>query len=98
MQPFSPMMMRENARQNGTKLLPALVTVGHRPTDCVSTSSRWRVNHGTSVSDMNAPTLLVHRAVVRPAQGDQIVELGWTAVRPVDDVVPVGPQMYVEAT
>ena len=28
---------------------------------------------------------------------DEVVELGGTAVRPVDDVVPVNPQMYVEA-
>jgi hypothetical protein len=28
---------------------------------------------------------------------DEVLELGGTAVRPVDDVVPVNPQMYVEA-
>jgi hypothetical protein len=27
---------------------------------------------------------------------DEVVELGAAAVRPVDDVVPVNPQMYVE--
>ena len=41
---------------------------------------------------MEAPTLLMHRAVVRPAQGDQVVEFGWAAVRPVDDVVAIGPR------
>jgi hypothetical protein len=37
---------------------------------------------------VDAPALLVHAAVVRPAQRDQILQLGWT-VRPVGDVVPV---------
>ena len=60
-----------------------------KATDLVS---GWRFHHGNSVSDVDAPTLLVHRAVVRPAQGDQVVELGGTAVRPVDDVVAVGPR------
>jgi hypothetical protein len=55
--------------------------------------SGWRLYDGNSVSDVDAPTLLVHRAMVRPAQGDEIVELGGTAVRPVDDVVAVNPQM-----
>jgi len=59
-------------------------------------SSGRRLHDGKSVSDVDAPPLLVYRAMVRPAQGDQIVELGRTALRPVDDVVPVNPQMYVE--
>jgi hypothetical protein len=46
---------------------------------------------------MDAPTLLVHHAVMPPAQGDEVLELGGTAVRPVDDVVPFNPQMYVDA-
>src|ERR1700687_2263748 len=54
--------------------------------------SGWRLHHGNSVSDVDAPTLLVHAAVVRPAEGDQIVELSWTAVRPVDDVVAIDPR------
>jgi len=57
----------------------------------VARSSGWRLHDGKSISDVNAPTLLVHRAMVRPAQGEQIVELGRTAIRPVDDVVPVNP-------
>ena len=59
----------------------------------VALSSGWRLHDGTSVSDVDAPPLLVHRAVVRPAQGDEILELGGPAVRPVNDVVPVNPQM-----
>jgi hypothetical protein len=30
--------------------------------------------------------------MVRPAQGDEVLELGGTAVRPVDDVVAIGPR------
>ena len=51
-----------------------------------------RLHHGNSVGDVNAPPLLVHRSVVPPAQRDQILELRWTAVRPVNDVVAVGPR------
>jgi hypothetical protein len=64
--------------------------------DRVVLSSGWRLDYGNSVSDLDAPTLLVDRAMVRPAQGGQVVELGGTAVRPVDDVVPVNPQMWVQ--
>jgi hypothetical protein len=69
----------------------------HEP-DRMARSSGWRLHDGTSVSDMDAPPLLVHRAVAPPAQGDQVLELGWTPVRPVDDVVPVnltGPRLVV---
>jgi hypothetical protein len=59
-------------------------------------ASRWRLHHSIAVSDVDAPPLLMHRAVMPPAQGDQVVELGGTTVRPVDDVMPVNPQMYVE--
>jgi hypothetical protein len=31
--------------------------------------------------------------VMWPAQGNQVVELGEPAVRPVNDVMPVNPQM-----
>jgi hypothetical protein len=59
--------------------------------DRVAPSSEWRVHDGDSVGDVDAPALLMHTAVVRPAQGDQIVELGLTAVGPVEDVVGVNP-------
>jgi hypothetical protein len=45
--------------------------------------SGWRVHYGKSVIDADAPTVLVHCAVVRPAQRDQILELGGPAVCPV---------------
>ena len=57
-----------------------------------SPSSGWRLHYGDSVSDVDAPPLLVHRAVVRPAQRNQVVDLGGTAVRPVDDVVTIRPR------
>jgi hypothetical protein len=60
--------------------------------DGVAFSSGRRLDDGTSVSDMDAPALLVHRSMVWPAQGNQVVELGGTAVRPVDDVVAIGPR------
>jgi hypothetical protein len=45
-------------------------------------SSGWRLDHGNSVSDMDAPTLLVHHAVVPPAQRDQVVQVGVRAKWP----------------
>jgi hypothetical protein len=57
----------------------------------MSVGAPW-LDDGNAVSDVEAPPLLVHRAMVRPAQGDQVGELGGTAVRPVDDVMPCGPQ------
>jgi hypothetical protein len=57
-------------------------------------SSGRRLHQSNSISNMDTPTLLVHRSVMPPAQGDQVLELGWTAVRPVDDVMTVNPQMY----
>lgn len=42
---------------------------------------------------MDAPPLLVHAAMVRPAERDQIARIGRAAVVPVEDVVPVSPQM-----
>jgi hypothetical protein len=76
-------------------LLSSLTGNAACPGSTAALPSRWWLHHGSSVSDVKAPSLLVHRAVVRPAQGDEVVELGGTTVRPVDDVVPVNPQMYV---
>jgi hypothetical protein len=55
--------------------------------------SRRRLDDGDSVRDVNTPALFMHAAVMRTAQGHQVRELGRPAVRPVDDVVPVNPQM-----
>jgi hypothetical protein len=38
--------------------------------------SGWRIHHGNSVGRVDAPTLLVHRSVVPPAQGHQVVDRG----------------------
>jgi hypothetical protein len=51
--------------------------------DRVAPSSGRRLYDRPSVSDVDAPALLVHRAVVPPAQGDEVVELGPPAVLPV---------------
>ena len=37
------------------------------------------------------PVLPVNQAVMEPAQGDQIVEIGGTLVRPMNDVMGMGP-------
>jgi hypothetical protein len=52
-------------------------------------SSGWWLHDGNSVSGVDAPTLLVHRAAVRPAQGNQVGHIGRAAVAPVHQVVPV---------
>jgi len=39
--------------------------------DRVALPSGWWLHHGSSVGNVDAPPLLVHRAMVRPAQGDQ---------------------------
>jgi hypothetical protein len=71
----------------------AMVARHGNPAYCGALSSGWRLHYGNSVSAVDAPTLLVHCAMVRPAQGDQVRKLSGTAVRPVDDVVAVNPQM-----
>jgi hypothetical protein len=45
-------------------------------------SSGWRVYDGNSVSDVNAPTLFVYRAMVRPAQRDEIAKVGVALAQP----------------
>lgn len=40
-------------------------------------SSGWWLHDGNSVSGVDAPTVLVHRAAVRPAQGNQVGQFGW---------------------
>jgi len=42
---------------------------------------------------VDAPPLLMHGAMVWPAQRHQVVERGRPIVDPVNDVVPVNPQM-----
>jgi hypothetical protein len=54
----------------------AVMDSGESRPDRVTRSSGWRVHDGHSVGDADAPPLLAHRAVVRPAQGDQVVHRG----------------------
>jgi hypothetical protein len=57
-----------------------------------SVSSGRRFYNGDPVCNVDAPPLLVHAAVMRPAQRDEIVHGGFAAVAPVHQVVPVNPQ------
>ena len=60
-------------------------------------SGRRRFDYRNTISEVNAPPLLVDLAVMRPAEGDEVVELGAATVGPIDDVVGVGPRRFAIA-
>ena len=59
-----------------------------------SPDSRRRLHNGNTVSDVQAPPLLVHASVMHPAQRNQVLELGRPAIRPVNDVVAIRPRRW----
>ena len=53
----------------------------------------WNRQHAPILGSDQLPPALMHRPVMPVAEEHQILEIGIPAVAPVQDVVPVNPQM-----